>query len=78
MSISFIDDSFSTWFVSAKQLVSDALLIFSRDFTGYSIKHAEFETITSLVNRRFLPKIELESAFARYLTYDEPCTLSQP
>ena len=78
LSISFVDDSFSTWFISAKDMVSNALLVFTRNFAGYSVKHADFESITSLVNPCFLPKIELEVAFFRYLTFTEPCTLDKP
>ena len=74
----FLDDSFVTWFDSTKALVSNALVIFSRNFADYSVKHVDFETITSMVDRCFLPQIELEVAFAQYLTFDEPCTAENP
>ena len=53
-------------------------MIFRRNFAGYSLKHADFETITALVNRSFLPYIELEKAFSDLCTFDEPCTLETP
>ena len=74
----FKDDSFSTWFVSTKDIVNESLAIFSRDFSGFSVAHAEFSAITSLVNYQFLPITELEVAYSGYFTFVEPATLQQP
>ena len=78
--LTFLPDSFTTWLAFAKGAVSASLVIFSRDYKGFSVAHADYQTITSLVNYQFLPLTELESAFAvnDYLTFTEPATMEKP
>ena len=76
--LSFVDDSFATWFDFTKNAVSASIDIFSRNFTGFSVAHADFANVTAQVNYRFLPLIELESAFSGFLTFIEPSTLETP
>ena len=76
--INFVADSFVSWLSVAKLSVSDTLDIFARNYSGYSLKHADFCSITKLVNHEFLPLTELESAFSGRLTFTEPSTLSKP
>ena len=76
--INFVVDSFVSWLSAAKLSVSDSLDIFARNYSGYSLKHPDFCSITALVNHEFLPLTELESAFSGRLTFTEPSTLSNP
>ena len=76
--INFVVDSFVSWLSAAKLSVSDSLDIFARNYSGYSLKHPDFCSITSLVSHEFLPLTELESAFSGRLTFTEPSTLSNP
>ena len=78
--LTFLPDSFISWLDFAKSAVSASLVIFSRDYKGFSVAHADYQTIISLVNYQFLPLNELESAFSvnGYLTFTEPATMEKP
>ena len=76
--LAYVGDSFSTWFSASNNLISEALVIFCRNYAGYSIMHADFDTITALVNPSYLPYIELQKVFSDLYTFVEPCTLEKP
>ena len=76
--VSFVDDSFPTWLAFAKDSVANALVIFSRNYQGFSVAHDDFATVVSLVKTDYLPCIELETAYSGFLTYTEPATAATP
>ena len=72
-----MNDSFSAWLSAAKVSVSESLKLFGRNYSGYSISHPDFVTLTSSVNPTYLPLNELESAFSGQSTFAEP-TVTTP
>ena len=67
-----------TWFMAVQSSVKVTLELFGRSYYQFSVAHNEFASIIAQVDRRFLPRSELEVSFADYLTFTEPCTMEKP
>ena len=78
VAIDFKHDSLATWLLDTRVIVTKLLRRYSVNFTDISIENSEHDYLASTFDFAFLPRSELETAFADLYVTSEPCSLEKP